>query len=389
VMDRPELVTYIDNLPHLDRIGQLLWAELSDGKDPTDLKARLSIYYQYGFCRYGLEVFRKPGNLRTFYRNYHSFFRRYFRWLYRAAQWSIETRRNVSQEFRSQDEDDQPIAIFCTGGYAREEAFENDIDLFIVCGDGDLEFLKYASMIVNEMNRELNKQGISTHHRFAELFNSFVIPMSRMEEKLLTPQDDDFIEWAQLMGARLLVGSQSYDRALKDMLERRLFSHPERFIGCLLNEIVNRRRTYSESKTKSVNVKENPGSLRDIQTIIQACQAFIGDREPDIWKTLNNLKEKLPELKSEFTILERVYKFLRTFKDIYYLCMSPEDEMIRDRLIQVSRQMGIETGKENSNEGTAPRLINSYRGHRYRARQAIDVISDYLNRKMDLGNSDT
>jgi len=378
VSDRPEIVTYVDNMAYLDRLGQLIWAELSDGKDPADLKARLTTYYQFGFCKYGLEVFNRPENLRTFYKKYHSFFRRYFRWLYRAAQWSVEMGHNLPQEFISQDEDDQPIAVFCTGGYAREEAFENDIDLFIICRDEDPGFLKYASMIVNEINRELNKQGVSTHHHLAELFNSYVIPLSKLEERFLRAKSDDFIEWAQLMGARLLVGSQSFDRALKDLLERRLFNDPDRFIQCLLTEINDRRENFARLKNKSVNVKENPGGLRDIQAIILACQAFIADQEADIWKSLNSLKEKLPDLKSEFKNLERVYKFLRTFKDIYYLCLSPEDDMVRDRLIQVSIRMGIDTGNDSSSEGTAPRLINSYRGHRYRARQSIEIISEYL-----------
>lgn len=375
---RPELVTYIDNIPYLDRVGQLLWAELSDAKDPEDLKSRLSIYYKFGFCRCGLETFSQLGNLKGFYQMYHEFFRRYFRWLYRSAQWSVETRRSVNVEYRTQDEDDQPIAVFCTGGYAREEAFENDIDLFVISRSDDQEFLRYSSMIINEINRELNKKGVSPHHHFASTFNSFIIPLDQLEKRFQKAAGDDFIEWAQLMGARLLVGSQSFDRSLTELLERRLFSQPKRFIQCLLKEIIDRKETYKRSKSRYVNVKENPGGLRDIQTVIQACQAYIGFREPDLWKTINTLKENIPELESEFKVLERVYKFLRTFKDIYSLSLSAEDDMIRDRLIQVSQRMGIETEKVDSNEGQAPRLLNSYRGHRYRSRQAIDVISEYL-----------
>lgn len=384
VVTRPELVVHIDNIPYLNRVGELLWGELSDGKDPQDLKERLTTYYQFGFCRCGLEAFSKPGNLKSFYKMYHAFFRRYFRWLYRAAQWSVETQHKFSFEYRSQDEDDQPLAIFCTGGYAREEAFENDIDLIIVCGDPDEDFLRYGSMIVNEMNRELNKQGVSPHHRFAEIFNSFVIPLAQMENHFKRPRKNDFIEWAQLMGARQLVGSQSYDRALMDIITRRVFRRPRRFVRSLLNEIANRRESFAQSKSRSVNVKENPGGLRDIQTILLACLALTGRREPDTWKALNLLMEEIPDLENEFKVLERVYKFLRTFKDIYYLSLSAEDDMIRDRLIQVSQRMGIETGDLMDGEGTAPRLVNSYRGHRYRARQAIDIIGEYLVKRLGI-----
>ncbi|MBN1296875.1 hypothetical protein JXA80_08830 [bacterium] len=386
IQQRPELVTHIDDMPYLNRVGDLLWAELSDGVDPADLKARLTTYYQFGFCRCGLEAFSRPGNLRAFYKKYHAFFRRYFRWLYRAAQWSVEMQRKFEFEFRSQDEDDQPLAIFCTGGYAREEAFENDIDLIIVCGDAEPAFLQYGSMIVNEINRELSRQGVSPHHRFAELFNSFVIPLDRMEDRLREPRPTDFIEWAQLMGARQLVGSQSYDRALTGMLERHVFERPGRFIQDLLSEINDRRDAFRRTKTRSVNVKENPGGLRDIQTILLACQAAVGYREPDIWKTLTTLKEKLPLLTAEFSILERAYLFFRTFKDIYYLSLSAEDDMIRDRLIHVSQRMGIEPDDLADANGTSPRLVNSYRGHRYRARQAIDIIAGLLLKQIDSGD---
>lgn len=380
---RPEIVTHIDDMKYLDRIRQLLWAELSDAESPKDLKERLIIYYQFGFCRCGLEALNRAGDLESFYRMYHSFFRRYFRWLYRAAQWKIETERNYSFEFRIQDEDDHPMAIFCTGGYAREEAFENDIDLFVICEKSDQEFLRYASSIINDMNRELNRQGVSTHHRFAEIFNSFVIPVKQLESKIEKPDHTDFIEWSQLLGARLLVGSQSLDRVLANLLEKKLFSDPGRFIKSLLAEIEDRKNDYIKQKNRPVNVKENPGGLRDIQMILQAAQAYIGNRESDVWKTFELLMAGIPELAPEFKTLERVYKFLRTFKDIYYLSLSAEDEMIRDRLIYVSQQMGIETADSMNSNGSAPRLINSYRGHRYRARQAIQVIGKYLMDKVN------
>ncbi len=378
VESRSEIVTHIDDMAYLDRVRQLLWAELGDATTPEELKKRLVVFYQFGFCRCGLEALNRPGDLESFYRMYHSFFRRYFRWLYRAAQWHIETSRDYHFEYRNQDEDDQPIAIFCTGGYAREEAFENDIDLFVICGRSDQEFMQYASSLINDLNRELNRQGVLPHHRFAELFNSFVIPMEQLEANYRTPEDTDFIDWAQLLGARLLVGNQSFDRVLTKMLENQLFVSPFRFIESLLREIEDRRNSYINSRSHTVNVKENPGGLRDIQMILQAGQAFIGNRESDIWKIFQNLISAIPELAPEFKTLERVYKFLRTFKDIYYLSLSTEDDMIRNQLIHVSEQMGIDAGGSEDGDGTAPRLVNSYRGHRYRARKAIDTIGNYL-----------
>jgi predicted nucleotidyltransferase len=386
VESRPEIVTHIDDMRYLDRVRQLLWAELSDAENPEDLKERLIVFYQFGFCRCGLEALNRPGDLETFYRMYHAFFRRYFRWLYRSAQWSIEKKRIYPFQYRDRDDDDQPVAIFCTGGYAREEAFENDIDLFVLCDSEDELFLRYASSIVNDINRELNRQGVLPHHRFAEIFNKFVIPTKMLKSRFETPDENDFIDWAQLLGARMLVGSQSFDRFLSNLLNKKLFSNPRRFIECLINEINDRRDSYKKMKTRPVNVKENPGGLRDIQLVLQAAQAFIGNRELDIWKTFQTLSNEIPVLAGEFKTLERVYKFLRTFKDIYYLSLSAEDDMIRDRLIYVSEQMGIDSANGSNSNGSAPRLINIYKGHRYRARQAVDVIGKYLLEKTEKCN---
>ncbi len=378
VESRPEIVTHIDDMNYLDRVRQLLWAGLSDAESPEDLKKRLIVFYQFGFCRCGLEALNRPGDLETFYRMYHAFFRRYFRWLYRAAQWSVEKKHIYPYLNRALDDDDQPVAIFCTGGYAREEAFENDIDLFVLCDSQDENFLRYASSIINDINRELNRQGVLTHHRFAEVFNRFVIPTEMLAERFDKPDENDFIDWAQLLGARMLVGNQLYDRFLSNLLEKKLFSNPRRFIECLIREIKDRRENYKKMKTRPVNVKENPGGLRDIQLILQAAQAYIGNRELDIWKTFEALTEELPTLAGEFKVLERTYRFLRTFKDMYYLSLSAEDDMIRDRLIFVSEQMGIDSVEDDNSNGSAPRLINIYKSHRYRARQAVNSIGDYL-----------
>ena len=80
----------------------------------------------------------------------------------------------------------------------------------------------------------------------------------------------------------------------------------------------------SEKRDGRFNVKEDPGALRDIQTIVTAGQAFIAQREPVIWKAIQMLIDRLPDLESEFKILERAYRFMRSFRDIYHLSLSGE-----------------------------------------------------------------
>ncbi|MGB3974914.1 MAG: hypothetical protein WBM02_07470 [bacterium] len=375
---RPEIVTHIDDLRYLDRVRQLLWAELSDAESPEDLSERLTTFYQFGFSRCGLEALNRLDDLESFYHMYHSFFRRYFRWLYRASQWTVESKNLYPFELATQDEDDQPIAIFCAGGYALEEAFENDIDLFVICERSDQVFLRYASSIVNGINRELNRQGVSTQHRFAEYFNSFVIPIQQLESRFDEPYETDFIEWSQLLNARLLVGSQSFDRFIDNLLERKLFSNPARFIESLLAEIDDRQKDHRQIKNQPINVKENPGGLRDIQLILQAALAFLGRRESDVWKTFEMLISKIPKLESEFKTLERNYRFFRTFKDLYYFSSSADDNIIFDRLLYISQKMGIKTADSGEFSRSTSQLIRRYKDRLYRSRTVIQKIGKYL-----------
>ena len=380
-MDKPEIVTHVNDMGFLDGISVQLWSELSDAKSPEELKKELSIYYEFSFCRCGLLAINNPGNLKLLYGSYHAFFRRYFRMLYRACQWNIENQGAFEYFYRERDEDDQPIAFFCSGGYAREEAFENDIDLLVVSWDSNPEFITYASRIVNDMNRELRRRGIIPHYRFSDFFNSFVTPINEFAKFLEIEREEDFIEFSLLQGAKLLVGSHTLDLEISKLLAKFLFESPNSYIKKMLSEYESRRlhrSSHRETMEGLANVKEDAGALRDIQMIVSACLAKVGETEPIIWKALQKLTEILPAMKNEFKILERAYGFMRFFRDTYALSLAGADEIMLDRLMSTAHRMGIMNGEMNEAEGTAPKLLNSYKYHRSRARQAIQKISEFL-----------
>ncbi|MBN1553092.1 hypothetical protein JW979_16570 [bacterium] len=379
--EKPEIVTNITSMAVLNGISEQLWAELSDAVTPQELKKKLATYYEFSFCRCGLLAINQPGNLKMLYGSYHSFFRRYFRWLFRACQWEVESEGNFEYFFRERDENAQPFAIFCTGGYAREEAFENDIDLFVLSWDSNPNFIKYASRVINGINRELSRRGVIPHYRFAEFFNSFVIPVNDLELFLAEPREDDFIEYSQLLGSRLLVGGQSLDIEISKLLEKYLFKNPERFIKQMFSDLECRHsdeKKSRERKERTVNVKEDYGALRDIQTVVAVAQANIGIKEPVIWKAFQHLSNELPNFQNDFKILERAYHFMRFFRDTYAITLSEADDIMRDRLASTAHWMGIEEKDIDGEEGSAPKLLNSYRYHRNRSRQAISNIFKYF-----------
>lgn len=376
---RREIVTAIDRSAYLERIADQLWNELADAATPEELKDLLAFYYDFNFCRCGLLAIAQPGDLNALYGTYHGFFRRYFRWLYRACQWDVETRGKSRFLFRLRDEDDQPMAIYCTGGYAREEAFENDVDLLVVSRETDPEFIRYASDVMNEINRELSRRGVVPHYRFTRFHDAFVIPLAVLEASLGQPREADvFIELSQLLGRRLLLGSLSLGAELTRLVERFVYSDPGPFIADILREMEENRRYMLAHRERSINVKEDPGALREIQMIIVACQAFLGNRELVVREAILTLVRELPDLEPEFNALGRAYHFLRFFKEINALSLSGDDDIMKDRLLGTAHRMGLEPGEISGTTGTAPRLMQSYNYHRSRARKAIARITGFL-----------
>lgn len=376
---QPEIVYHINDNSFLNGLSLQLWTELSDATTSTELKFKLATYYNYSFCRCGLKAIENPKGIRSLYEEYHSFFRRYFRRLFRACLWAIDEKNRFPFHFSRVDEDDQPIGIFCTGGYAREEAFENDIDLFVISTDSSPHFLKYASAVINDINRELIHQGILPHHRFGELIGTFVISLETLENELQKPDSLRFINFSQLLGSRLLSGNRSTDDAIKNLLQKYLFADPGWFINDMFDEISSRRDHSSERSNERVNVKEDPGALRDIQLAVGAVQANLGLRQPVMWRAFEELRQQFPILRNEFNAIERAYQFMRGFKDSHVLSLANGEEMATDRLRPIARRMGIENSEPSEQEdGNAPKLMSSYTYYKQRARTAIKSIEEYL-----------
>ncbi|HPB28067.1 MAG TPA: hypothetical protein PK017_07460 [Acidobacteriota bacterium] len=373
--EQPEIVTHPDDRDYLRGTADTLWAELADADGPEELKRRLGVYYEFGFCRCGLLAVSQPGDLKLLYGAYHEFFRRYFRWLYRACQWQVEAQGLAGLHYRERDEDDQPLAVFCSGGYAREEAFEQDLDLFVLTRERSPEFGRYAIGLINDLNRELTRRGIMPHHRLTEFFGTFAFSLDRLEEFLATPREHDFIELSLLMGSRLMIGSHSFDAAIGELLDRHLFRQPDRFIRDMLAEIDERQAYQLSRRGDTVNVREDPGALRDIQSVVTAALARIGRREPTLWAACETLVDALPAQAADLRTLERAYRFMRYFRDTYSLSQTEDDHILRDRLLATAHRMGFEPGEIAGAGGTASRLLRTYRYHRARSQRAIARIA--------------
>ncbi len=124
-----------------------------------------------------------------------------------------------------------------------------------------------------------------------------------------------------------------------------------------------------------MNVREDPGALRDIQSVVTAALARIGRREPTLWAACETLADALPAQAADLRTLARAYRFMRYFRDTYSLSQTEADHILRDLLLATAHRMGFEPGEIAGERGTAPRLLRSYRYHRARSQRAIARIA--------------
>lgn len=148
----------------------------------------------------------------------------------------------------------ETMALIATGGYGRKELFpHSDIDILILATAAD---------------KENHQEALSNFSRF--LWDIGLKPgqsVRTLSECIETASEDQTI-FCCLLEMRMICGSDSLFRALKNKLTYGLLWPSERF---LLAKIAEQERRYSKFHNTAYylepNIKEGPGGLRDLQVI--------------------------------------------------------------------------------------------------------------------------
>ncbi|MBD3232612.1 MAG: hypothetical protein GF315_02700 [candidate division Zixibacteria bacterium] len=265
------------------------------------------------------------------------------------------------------------FALYATGGHAREHGFDDDYDMIAILDSPDEAQIEYYNMIIAEMNTEILKRGILPHHRFADYFDSYIIPLEKLADYLCVDSDDRFIDKAQILCSRIMVGTPIIENKLQDeIITPLIFARHREFIEQLVSEM--RSRHYEEDEVQRHDIKECSGGLRDIEMLLMMYKAKYKVRDPLSRKFLQRLGETEPENKKQFNYIEEHLNFLKNLRDLYRLKTAAHDVIDPHYLLSIAESM-----KYGNDHDSALKLYQEFLSRTDEASGVIGAMVDKIN----------
>lgn len=349
----PRFILFLQEPDNLRRIAEGFLGEVENLAGPASKKHKLGEYYDLEFLRVGLETLsgREVSETNA---DFTEFSDNYFQTLYSIC------RNEVEKAWGKKVPTHDLFAIYAAGGYGREQAYDDDFDLFCLLNSNDPEIKKFCTQIVAKMNKEIIKRGTMPHYRFADHFGTYVTGVDELEAFLDQGGDGVMVECSQLLGSRLVVGSTRFDEEFQQRVIRPyIFDRSHGFIRSLIKEVRSRHEYYDgEFGGNCLNLKECPGGLRDIETLLLLYKALFNIR--------HNISEQFLLLLGEFDLassgeiepLRDSLNFLRNLRDVYRLVVTADDDLHPDYLEEVARILKFEDTPSRSG---AEHLLDHYR----------------------------
>jgi len=329
------------------------YAQLADGllrnldnfNTPSLKVDKLGDYYDFEFLRLGIQLLN-GGNFEDISKQFTIFSDNYIRILYELC------RSEVIQEMNFHfPETRDLLAIFVAGGHARSQSFDDDYDLIILLNSTNKAILKFANRIIIKMNRRIIKRSIMTHYRFADRFKNYVTTFSDLTGFFNEPDEYAFIDISQLLGARMIVGSAHFQEVFdQEIINPFVFNNKRSFITALKKEIISRHDYHTDKGT--VNIKESPGSLRDIENFLFILKCYYTIKIPISPKLFTQLADHLTGRTSILEELQDNYYFLKHVRDLYRLIVADSDVLVSKYLpkiakpLNISRQTSLNNGRD-------------------------------------------
>jgi hypothetical protein len=219
------------------------------------------------------------------------------------------------------------LAIFTAGGHARSQAFDDDYDLIILLDSDDPEIQKFCDRIILKMNKRIIRRSIMPHYRFADRFKHYVTTFGNIREFFDHPDDHAFIDKSQLLGARMIVGTTHfYETFVRKIIQPYIFSQRKEYSRYLRSEIASRQTAVLDRQT--IDVKESPGGLRDMENFLFILKAQFEIGSPISEALVDRLSDFLHSEKSrKWKALFRDYLFIKHVRDLYRLMVSDDDHL--------------------------------------------------------------
>ncbi|MDZ7318576.1 MAG: hypothetical protein ONB11_05440, partial [candidate division KSB1 bacterium] len=261
------------------------------------------------------------------------------------------------------------FAIYAAGGYAREQAFDDDYDLIILLNTKDDQLREYCNSIVMMMNNEIIKRGIMPHYRFADHFGHYVTLIDDLDDYFARANKENFIDKSQVLGARMIVGSRKFRREFEQrIIEPHIFEKFHQYRSDMINEMRSRQQ---DRRNNPLNIKECKGGLRDIEVLLLILKARHRLAEPVNRKLMKTLCEMDSRHHRDLCDLNKNFQFLKRLRDLYRLTVFAGNDLNIEHLGLAARIMGYQSDDQ---ESAVDKLAHDY----YRCTEENSQIVDRL-----------
>ena len=318
---QPQYIKHLNNFQRLDLIGKGSLAEAERTKNIKQKLNNLKFYYDYEFFRIAIDALKGNSAISVSFQ-YTEFSDNYLRLVFDSCKKEID--ETVNNKIITKD----LLGVFVTGGQGQMQAFDDDYDLIILLNSDDNNIKEYCSAIIKKMHKEILKCGVMPHYRLADFTGTYICSFSQLIKLLKDNSFERFIDKAQLLGARMVVGSGILQDAVEnEILNPFILDKKEEFIFDMVNEIESRHIHFTGENSDTINIKEMTGGLRDIEMILFIIRTFYQIRETSNFKLLIIIQSLLPEFAKDFQKLFHAYEFLRKIRILHRLTIAAEDSL--------------------------------------------------------------
>jgi hypothetical protein len=363
----PDSIRLVQKPHRLLEFADGIRSDISSVRTFDEEKTKLGDYYDLEMVRVGLKTLSSV-HVEETNAEFTAFSDSYINSLFDIC------RREVDSNYSKRIITDDLLAVFASGGHAREQAYDDDFDIIVVLNSDNQPIIEYCNKIISKMNREIIKRGTIPHHRFADYFGRFVILFKELQSLLAEDRPDIFIEKSQILGARLMLGSHRFEREFTEhIVKPYIFSMKHKYIAQMVEELTSRHtETDDTSHATRDDIKECIGGLRDIEMLMLIIKAKYEIITPVNSRLFHYVAEHYDSMRDEIVCIAEKCNFLKNLRDIYRLTAGASDVIMPDALHQAASIMGYQdnamlyhTFKETFFETTTliKRLIETLRNN--------------------------
>ena len=365
VSQYPAYIQYLQETSKLAQVSKGILSHIDNLDTVEDKKKRLGEYHDIEFLRVGLEALQGVA-IEKIDADFTEFSDSYLQILFDICKQAVNEKIGGYKPTRDL------IAIYTAGGYAREQAFDDDYDLIIFLNEKDEEIRNYCRQIITMMNTEIVKRGIMPHYRFADHFGDYITLVDDVDAFFSEENEDAFIDKSQILGARMIVGSTKFEKEFEErIIQHHIFDKYDQYKDQMIGEMKARHKDKKVTKNHNLNIKEGIGGLRDIEILLLIHKAKYQLKEPVNRKLMKTICEINSNYRDDLCSLNEHFNFLKQLRDLYRLIVFAGNELQPEYLEPAARIMDY---KDDQNGTATEKLIEDY----YKCTQKINQIIEKL-----------